>query len=58
MKPADVDLDAALRLLALPREIGRHPERGEPIAAGIGRFGPYIKHGAQLHLARRPTTTC
>jgi len=46
IKPADVDLDTALRLLALPRELGRHPETGETILAGIGRFGPYIKHGA------------
>jgi DNA topoisomerase-1 len=45
MKPVDVDLDTALRLLALPRELGRHPETGEAILAGIGRFGPYIKHG-------------
>src|SRR6266436_2419256 len=44
-KPADIDLDAALRLLALPRELGRHPETDEPIVAGIGRFGAYIKHG-------------
>ncbi len=44
LKPADVDLDTALRLLALPRELGRHPETGETISAGIGRFGPYIKH--------------
>jgi DNA topoisomerase I len=48
MKPADVNLDAALRLLALPREIGRHPETGEPISAGIGRFGAYLKHGTQF----------
>jgi len=46
IKPVDVDLDTALQLLALPRELGRHPETGEPILAGIGRFGPYIKHGA------------
>jgi DNA topoisomerase-1 len=46
MKPSDVDLDTALRLLALPRELGRHPETGEPITAGIGRFGAYLKHGA------------
>jgi len=45
LKPADLDLDTALRLLALPRELGRHPETGETITAGIGRFGPYIKHG-------------
>jgi DNA topoisomerase-1 len=46
LKPADVDLDTALRLLALPREIGRHPETGETITAGIGRFGAYLKHGS------------
>lgn len=43
--PEDVDLPTALGLLALPREIGLHPEDGEPILAGIGRFGSYVKHG-------------
>ena len=42
--PGDVDLDTALKLLSLPREIGRHPETGEPITAGLGRFGPFVKH--------------
>jgi DNA topoisomerase-1 len=46
LKPADVNLETALRLLALPRELGRHPETGDTITAGIGRFGAYIKHGA------------
>jgi DNA topoisomerase-1 len=46
LKPADIDLETALRLLALPRELGRHPETGEAIVAGIGRFGAYIKHGS------------
>jgi DNA topoisomerase-1 len=45
IQPDEVDLDTGRRLLALPREIGRHPESGETIAAGIGRFGPYLKHG-------------
>ncbi len=43
--PASVDLDMALKLLSLPREVGRHPEDGVPIVAGIGRFGSYVQHG-------------
>jgi DNA topoisomerase I len=42
--PADVELDLALKLLSLPREIGKHPETGQPITAGIGRFGPFVRH--------------
>ncbi|MFO1188825.1 MAG: type I DNA topoisomerase, partial [Alphaproteobacteria bacterium] len=39
-----IDLDAALGLLALPREVGHHPSDGQPIIAGLGRFGPYLKY--------------
>ena len=39
-----MDLERALQLLALPREIGLHPETGKPIVAGFGRFGPYVAH--------------
>lgn len=42
--PSDVTLDVALQLLSLPRLIGNHPETGQPIEAGIGRFGPFLKH--------------
>ncbi len=49
--PASMDLDKALRLLNLPREVGMHPEDGKPILAGIGRYGPYVQHdGAYANL--------
>ena len=41
---ATVDLEKALQLLNLPREVGIHPETGTPITAGLGRFGPFIQH--------------
>jgi DNA topoisomerase-1 len=44
MSPGDLELERALKLLSLPREIGKHPETGLPITAGIGRFGPFVKH--------------
>ncbi len=44
MKPADVDLETALKLLELPRTLGEHPETGKPVKAGIGRYGPYVLH--------------
>jgi DNA topoisomerase-1 len=44
ISPSDIEFDLALKLLSLPREIGKHPETGEPITAGIGRFGPFVRH--------------
>ncbi len=41
-----ITLDQAIGLLSLPRAIGLHPETREPIEAGIGRFGPYVRMGA------------
>jgi DNA topoisomerase-1 len=43
--PESMTLDRALMLLNLPRPIGPHPADGVPVEAGIGRFGPYVKHG-------------
>jgi len=43
-KDIELDLDWALKLLSLPREIGAHPETGNMITASIGRYGPYLAH--------------
>jgi DNA topoisomerase-1 len=51
--PKDVTLEQAeevafaLRLLRLPREVGAHPESGQTISAGIGRYGPYLEVGGK-----------
>ena len=42
--PTEVNLEQAVRLLSLPREIGPHPEDGIMVWANIGRYGPYLKH--------------
>jgi DNA topoisomerase-1 len=47
-----MDLEKALRLLRLPRDVGPHPEDGQMIVAGIGRYGPFVLHnGAYANLS-------
>ena len=41
---SDVDLELAVKLLNLPREVGLHPEDGKKITSNFGRFGPYVYH--------------
>ena len=44
VEASTIDLDKALLFLSLPRLIGKHPETGQDISAGIGRYGPYLKY--------------
>ena len=47
-KPEDVTLETAVRFLLLPRQLGQHPESGEPVIANSGQFGPYIVHAGDF----------
>ncbi len=47
MSPETMTLEDARRLLALPREVGRHPEDGQPVLAQNGRYGPYLTWGKE-----------
>jgi DNA topoisomerase-1 len=42
-----ITLEEALELFKLPRDLGFTPE-GEEVAAGIGRFGPYVRYGSKF----------
>ena len=42
---SEMEIEKAIKLLNLPREIGPHPEDGQIIEAGIGRYGPFVRHG-------------
>ena len=44
VEPGEVDFEIGVQLINLPRTLGEHPETGNPIEAGIGRYGPFVRH--------------
>jgi DNA topoisomerase-1 len=53
MRPSDVTLEQAVALLELPRVLGKHPETGKEVEAGVGRFGPYVRHNSEYRSLSR-----
>jgi len=53
VKPKDIDLETALKLLSLPRTLGLHPETGKEIVANNGRFGPYVVHDGDFRSLKK-----
>lgn len=53
MKPKDVDLELALKLLDLPRTLGKHPETDKEVKAGVGRYGPFVLHDGTFASLKR-----
>jgi DNA topoisomerase-1 len=47
LTPEEVTSEIAAKLATLPRTIGKHPNDSEDIIAGLGKFGPYVKHGSE-----------
>jgi len=45
---SNVNLDIAKQLIALPRDLGLHPETNKKVISNIGRFGPYVNHDAKF----------
>ena len=54
MEMDKVDFDRAQELLALPRDVGMHPEDGKVIKAAIGRYGPYLSHSGSFASLKDP----
>jgi len=54
VKADDVTLDEAVKYLLLPRELGEHPDTGEPIMANTGQYGPYIAHAGDFRSLKDP----
>ncbi len=53
MKPENLTLDMAVKLLELPRDLGKDPKTGEMVMTNIGRFGPYVGIGREFRSIKK-----
>jgi DNA topoisomerase-1 len=51
--PKTIEMEYALKLLSLPRELGNHPETGKPVLSNNGKFGPYIMHDGEFRSLKK-----
>ena len=54
MDASEVSLDYAVKLLSLPRTLGKDPDSGEDVRAGLGRYGPYVARAREFRSLQSP----
>ena len=54
MEASEVTLEYAMKLLSLPRTLGKDPDSGEEVRAGLGRYGPYVARGREFRSLESP----
>lgn len=54
MDASEVTLDYAVKLLSLPRTLGKDPDSGEDVRAGLGRYGPYVARAREFRSLQSP----
>ena len=54
MEASEVTLDYALKLLSLPRTLGKDPGNGEEVRVALGRYGPYVARGREFRSLQSP----
>ena len=53
MTPKTIEMDFALKLLSLPRDLGLHPETKKMVQANNGKFGPYVMHDGEFRSLKK-----
>lgn len=53
MTPKTIDMELAVKLLSLPRDLGLHPESGKMVQANNGKFGPYVMHDGEFRSLKK-----